>query len=483
MIAAVKKYQKRSHWQYASRYIQKDSVGYHWFRGIVNISKPSHISTAIMNADGTLSQSVFALDFDYKLATDEWKSKGKLNYDAIKAKLFEEFPFLVDYFVSACRSSSLTGFHLVFSFSPFQVGNENFKSTEDVFNSLGGCLVSACNQLGFGVDSNAWGCNRLTMNWNNPIYRIEYHHDALKRSWYGDTKLDNGRYKRENVLGDLLIAMRSHHLLKYKPKKEEWLKPDSDIIYPDIRVETKLAGLMLHVLEEENDFWTNRKELRDRFSFNPDTLKKLIGTRLPCGLLIDLHDQEICVSLDCYIDRYVDRAIMLSEGAKELKGVNLGSVDLFPPNSIPHPASLDVSVDGIKNKWIVSIAVWFKFAGFSLDRAEKILSNALPQIGGWESSSKSRDWQKRLANIYKNRPENFGILLSVNLPQWLLDFEYVKPLPVVSYGENTKKFKKVYQGEDFDARSDGFQVWRSPPFPFDDHGYEMLVEQCDFRVE
>ena len=213
----------KSHWQYANRYIQNGLVKFFWFKGIVDISKPSHISTAIKNPNGSLSQALFFLDFDYKTASEEWKVGGTLDFEAIKTRFFEEFPFLLEWYVAATKSSSLTGFHFVFAFPPYLVGHENFKKTDETYDRLGNCLIRACHKLGFGVDPHAWGCNKLTMNWNNPQYRIEFDPEPLNRAWFGDSgfRLPDGRYERKNVLGVLLRAIREHDLIKYKPKKEK----------------------------------------------------------------------------------------------------------------------------------------------------------------------------------------------------------------------------------------------------------------------
>lgn len=431
--------QRFSSYQLAKSY----KNGVWWADGIVNPRSMSHCSTAIKNADGTLTQAFLALDLDVAGTSPEFiDEKGRIDYLKIKNLLKVQFSFidLDKEFLGGWRSPS-GGIHLWFCLPPFQLNNDKFESNLRLFKACNHFLIELFQKLGVNADPSAFGVNRLFRNFRHTPGIEPLNNRALSRIWNPDNlRTGKGRWKRENVMSRWLIGLRENSYLKYQPKKkrafEENVEGHRVVFDADGRVEPRIARLCYTVAMEFEGHWQGpMSALVDLSGIADTTLYRRLGKKYLSGLEMKKADGEISVSFTASSQLYVDEMHRLMSVKSSFSGPKVKPVGLIPPDQIERPEKVNSCSEGRRNKWLLSVGVYLKFYGLNLEASLNVMRPLIPKIPNASISKAVKNWEKKLKNIFTNYQHTTGCReadLSI-LPYWLKPRETNTP-PIFQEG-------------------------------------------------
>lgn len=402
----------------------------------------SHVSTAFLNPDGSLSQAYISIDVDFDKTESIWLKGGVVCFKKIKQAIQTYLPFLMDHLVSACRSSGGKGLHLVFSISPFPIGHKNFVTAKDTFILVNRLIVKAFDSLGIGADAHAVSTNRLTMNWFNKAHVIEYNSEAEKIVWSRSAR------KRIPVLSTFHKALKNHPLVVGRAKKDicQTLETRDVLLYPHEESEVKVAKLFDHVFMEHDGQWeASISEITEVCDLDPQTVRRIKNLDLACGLRVEkvCHGEwRVIASLtDSRFSKRIHQLLEPAATAPERK--ESANVELIPLDCLWHPSEVDPDAEGERNQWLTSATIWLKICGVDQDTTAKIIGRAVTLIPGYELSSKCQRWFKVVKSIFYNRPSTFGCLPRERIPKWLLHLNEPQPLSDVEKGHFPSKKPSV----------------------------------------
>ena len=404
-----------SHFQFANYYSRKNIKKFTWIGKPIPKIYPSHLSTAFMNSDGSLSQSYISLDLDLEKTASTWISDGRINHEKFREALLRHMPFLEKYLSAICRSTGGKGIHVVLAFPPYRIGDERFEKTHSLFLYVYRLLAKGIGALGLGVDSAAIGENRLTMNWFNPEFVLYRNPEAEKMAWRRSEK------HRVSVLRELMEALEKHPLVVGRSKKVRCGTDEVDkvVLYPNKRVEPKIAKLWDYVFEEHCGAWeATAGEIGELCGISAQVVRNIQNMDLACGLAVE----QVChgvwrVTTPDYVlpevSRRIHELLRESERVRDLPKCRIFSLD-----GLLKPCDVDPEIDGERNKWLVSISVWLKVCRVSQGVAVTVVERLVRDIPGWESSAKCKAAVNVVESIYRNRPvDDFRAFQA--LPVWL----------------------------------------------------------------
>lgn len=436
----------------------------------------SHVSTAFINGNGSLSQAYLALDIDFEKTESIWHCDGKISYQKIKCAIDTYMPFLKETFVAASRSSGGRGIHLVFAVSPFLIDDERFEITQKMFLMVNRLLVRAFDDLGIGADSMAVGTNRLTMNWLNKSNLIEHQKEGEAGVW------SRSSTTRRPVLTKMLKELKNHPLVVGRSKKEicQTVEAREVLLYPHEESEPKVAKLYEHVFTEHGGQWeASISEISELCGLDPQTIRKIKNLSLACGLEVEkISHGEWRVTTRIVDARFSRRIHQLLEAdsvpPKRNEGTNF---DLIPLCALWHPSEVDPGSEGERNQWLTSASVWLKICGVVRETATHIIDSAIEWIPEAALSKKCRQGSKIVDSIYRNRTQNFGKLDSSRIPNWLIQLKGSNPLTTNEKGQFPSK-KPSEARRSLDRISGefwlGFQQWVEDSVPESER--ELIAE-------
>ena len=183
---------------------------------------------------GTQTLYTLALDLDAHRAGEQWKTKsGLMSWPRIKKFLKNEHPEIFAYIFSVVRSTGGRGLALYFAISPLELVPRTLRAQRSA-RALTELLTVFFNQHGLGADPAAAGLSRDFCNWQNPD-RCLYDNIITLRLVQS---------ARIPVVRNLLRSLKTLGLSSYIRKSER-----RDLLYPDKRVEAKLAVLYKELSE------------------------------------------------------------------------------------------------------------------------------------------------------------------------------------------------------------------------------------------
>jgi len=398
---------------------------------------PALISTAYGNANGlsTVYGLVFDLDvFDPSAPTKtsadrKWEdAEGKLDWSRMERALRAECPELAAAITHVVRSSGGRGLAVIVGINPLPIQPSTTKNQTSA-RSLQGRIAGVFSRLGFGPDPGARGLERDFPNWRD-----------LARVVFLDTsKVRSIETAREPVVTKL------HRVLNRLDKAREPFR-----LYRDARVEVGLARLALWLLGEFEPPKPKQLQLPSELSLFG------IGSAQPgLRLLGHFAEEQACATV-----RDLMHLLDLSEGfvrgvlseppewlrveriSREEGwllwvplGANLGDLvtrarDLhwrgkattvgsaWDPRELSRPENVE---DGSRNRWIVQVALSYKWAGLSYETALAKIRLRIAFVPGCATSKNCRLVKKIVKNIYRRMPENEGRFPHRDLPVWLRD--------------------------------------------------------------
>lgn len=366
------------------------------------------INTAYRNSDGSRTVFGIAFDFDAERADVKWKdASGALAWNKIRDALFKKHPEVLQYITHVTQSTGGKGFGVILSIAPLPIRPTTQKN-QTTATSLQSRLISLFSGLGFGADPSARGLVRDTPNFNDPS-RVIYRDEITKR------RIEKNS---EPVISKL------HDYLNEHEKKHR----NENRLYPDARVETGLAHLFLLLLGAgkarvnalrtplflscDTVFATTQqltietglgeKFLRDFLSDPPKWLKSAYYGREGWELRLNITDE---------LSVLWERSLALVKNPQSnLQSASVVVRDLKLPWDVE---------DGERNQWLTSLALLYKWHGYSEEAAKQKIILRMQELVGFERSRNCKQLRLILKSIYARMPETFGMHSFRELPEWI----------------------------------------------------------------
>lgn len=333
----------------------------------------SLINTAYRNSDGSRTVFGIAFDFDAERADVKWKdANGALAWNKIRDALFKKHPEVLQYITHVTQSTGGKGFGVILSIAPLPIRPTTQKN-QTTATSLQSRLISLFSGLGFGADPSARGLQRDTPNFNDPS-RVIYRDEMTKR------RIEKNS---EPVISKL------HDYLNEHEKKHR----NENRLYPDARVETGLAHLFLLLLGTRK---ARVNALRTPLFLSCDTV---LATTQQLTIETGLGEKFL--------------RDFLSDPPKWLKSAYYGREGWELRLNIT-----DVE-DGERNQWLTSLALLYKWHGYSEEAAKQKIILRMQELVGFERSRNCKQLRLILKSIYARMPETFGMHSFRELPEWI----------------------------------------------------------------
>jgi len=360
-------------------------------------ASPTHVSGYIHHGDEEKGEDEFfwydliGLDIDVNKAREDWIIEGHVNYEKFiewlqTTELFQYVGYVV-------RTAS-GGIHILLPIRPIitKKGQDWGHSTIGMAVTVQQIALALLSAIGLPPDPAAVGLHRMWANFNdqkNVLYKNEI---LIKR-------LQSSKCK-EKHLTELLRVVRNE-AKKAQPKR----------LYPDARVESKLANLWFDLLDSHMGRKSYTRADLIAFGFSYPFIARIVENEIPwLNCRVEKYHEEadkLCLSLCDNAGIYASRAHVLDMQSA------FGGLRTLHSLSAP-----ECVADGERNHWLWSIAVLLKHNGYELSTAEKVVAEAAARMPGCVGSRNCHCSNRIVRSIYRNHPELFGVCPRA-LPEWM----------------------------------------------------------------
>ena len=372
---------------------------------------PDLINTAYRNAGGSKTIYGIAFDLDAHRAAPRWLDGGGcLDWPSILDELTKKHPHIAHQVSHAVRSTGGKGIALVLAINPLPI-IASTSSNQRAAQNLQSRLINLFVAMGLGADPGARGLERDYPNFQNADRLLYENRLALRRAEQG----------REAII------TRLHAYLNELARQE---RRDTRI-YPDARAETGLAklvewllgcydpglGLRVPSYLSGSEVWASTKTLATVTGLSSKFLIKFLQ-HPPAWLEVDYAKGEgwrLRIPLGRAVQRLLPRAEML------LASAAAGTAPHKPLFSIGVIKEPHLVGDDERNAWLTSMALAYKWHGFSCEEALAKIQLRLQVMPDYECSRNCRQVRSIVRAIFKNVPETAGRFASRQLPPWMTD--------------------------------------------------------------
>ncbi len=393
---------------------------------------PALINSAYRNPTG--ERTVYGLVFDLDAfdpadpnrvhAELKWHdAEGRLDWPLMEKALRKVCPELADSITLVVRSSGGKGLAVVVGINPLPIRPTTTKN-QTAARSLQGRIAAEFTRLGFGADPFARGLERDFPNWKDPSRAIVVKTGRVRQI----------EQFRLSIVSDL------HRILNALDKTRLPFR-----LYPDARVEQGLALLVSWMFgefvpksvssflgETRPTLGGGSTALRPRSHFSDEEafvtvrqLQELTGlgegflrrflAEPPAWLLSEYVSRDegwrIRIPIRGHFAELLARARLLRTQSKRTTiGTAWSPLDLPRPEGVEH---------GMRNAWIVKLALSLKWAGFSFETTLRKVELRIPFIPGHEASRNCRQVRKIVRCLFQRMPEHEGRFPHRSLPEWM----------------------------------------------------------------
>jgi hypothetical protein len=373
---------------------------------------PDLIRTAYRNGDGSETVYGIVFDLDAHRAHPKWlDSAGRLDWPKISAYLAETHGKVFSQISYVIRSSGGKGLALLLAINPLPIQKSTEKNQQVALN-LQSRLVALLSRLGLGADPGARGVVRDFPNFLNPERCLYENRLAQRRAEQG----------REPVLRNL------HRYLN----ELEACERRQDRIYNDARAEGGLARLVAWLLGAKDGqeglpeasflsgetLWASTVQLQKLTGLSDKFLRRFLNSP-PSWLRVEYVEAgwRLSIPLGGSVQRLLPRAEDLL--TREERGGGGARARLHcSVGSIKRPELVE---DGERNAWLTSLALAYKWHGFSREEAQAKVQLRMAALPGCEYSRNCRQARSIVKAIYRNLPHMAGRFSDRSLPEWLTD--------------------------------------------------------------
>lgn len=299
---------------------------------------------------------------------------SKLVLKAIK----KNYPELRQY-ISHVTKTRNDGLSLVIKFPPFQLAD---RKLADWVRGLQMRLGTMLKALGLGVDQGAYGLIRDIPNFVNRDARAYVNQRKLEKPRHIQRKDGNNNPIR-NVLSELSAVVQRYKSIWDQGKKKNL----SQYLYPDLRVERKLAEFYLRTEFKFTQTFHSQKEMAAAIGVTPVTLRKMLkNPALQNWLVVERATLG-----------YIVRRVMDAKLFERAKAVIEGRAD--NPWMIKDASEVR---DGERNNYIYRTAIILRDNSFNQFIATRIIGELCKNMEGHESSVNVRRIREIVQSIFEN---------------------------------------------------------------------------------
>jgi len=388
-------------------------------------------STYIYNQDGSEVLRYIRLDIDAEKTLDCWKEDGAVSWTLISREL-EKYPVIRKQVEKVILSRSKRGLHILLGIAPLPLISESIKA-QMLARKIQSNLITCFNELGIGADPAGRGLKLLFSTYRNHDNVVHSNQILTKNIEKSAKKFGGIRVNYLNILNNACEEM----LVNLGIKK-------GNRLYPDLRLEIKIARLFLFTLGmyrplEINSTLFENKNSADQDYFDIINYAKINTVELNCEQISEIMETE---KRNIYgkfwekeeikelfnIDKTIDNTIKIS--VKETRNLHKKiqralSIWNYQPSELKLNLIRPENVlDGSRNSAIVSWALAMKWNGIAPESALNCLTELVKFIPDYENAKKSckkSQLKATINSVYRNRRELEGWIREV-LPEWICEF-------------------------------------------------------------
>ncbi|APJ05275.1 hypothetical protein [Silvanigrella aquatica] len=393
---------------------------------------PELQSTYLYNQDGSEVLRYIRLDIDAEKTIDSWKDEnGVVSWTLISREL-EKYPGIKRQIEKVILSRSKRGIHILIGLAPLPLISESIQA-QLLARKIQSNLITCFNELGIGADPAGRGLKLLFSTYRN--------HENLVHS---NQILTKNIEKSAKKLG----AVRVNYLNNLNNACEEMLEKlgikRGNRLYPDLRLEVKIARLFLFVLGMYQPIEINSTLFENKVTTDQDYLNNISYAKINT---VELNYEQIAEIMatekrNIYgkfwdkkeikelfnIDKTIDNTIRIS--VKETRNLHKMiqralSIWNYQPSELKLNLIRPENVlDGSRNSAIVSWALAMKWSGIDSENALKCLTEMVKIIPDCENAKKSckkSQLKATINSIYRNRRELEGWIRE-ELPEWISEY-------------------------------------------------------------
>lgn len=395
---------------------------------------PDLQSTHMFNQDGSEVLRYIRLDIDANKTLPCWKDEnGAVSWPLISGEL-EKNPDLRPIkrqIEKVTLSRSKKGLHILIGIAPLPLSSESVKA-QMLARKIQSNLITCLNEIGIGADPYGKGLKVLFSTYRNQDNLIHSNQILSKNIEKSGKKLGGVRINYLNILNNAC---------------EKWLVSlgikGGYKLYPDIRLETKIAKLFLftlgmyHPIEVNSTLFDNKVTTNQDYitnisyakintiELNYEQIAEIMGTEKR-NVYGKFWDKEEIKSL-FYIDKTIDNTIRISvKDSVSLHKKIQRAIAIW--NYQPSELKLNLIrpenvLDGTRNSAITSWVLTMKWCGIepktALECVKEMVKN-IPDHYSARKSCKDSQLQATVNSVYRNRRELEGwIKEKENLPDWI----------------------------------------------------------------
>ena len=390
---------------------------------------PDLQTTYLYNQDGSEILRYIRLDIDANKTLPIWKDEhGAVSWSLISKEL-DKYPVIKRQIEKVTLSRSKRGLHILIGIAPLPLINESMQA-QMLARKIQSNLITCFNEIGIGADPSGRGLKVLFSTYRNQNNLIHSNQILTKNIEKSAKKFGGVRVNYLNILNNACEKMLISLGIKGGYR-----------LYPDIRLETKIAKLFLFTLGMYQPMQVNSTLFENKVTTDHDYIDNISYAKINT---IELNYEQIAEIMGTekrniygkfwekeeiknlfYIEKTIDNTLKLSvkdSVSLHKKIQRATAIWNYKPNELKlnliHPENV---LDGSRNSAITSWVLNMKWCGIEPEKAlecvEKMVKN-IPDVYNAKKSCKKSQLKATVSSIYRNRRELQGWLKD-DLPDWI----------------------------------------------------------------
>jgi hypothetical protein len=393
---------------------------------------PELQSTYMYNQNGLEVLRYIRLDIDAEKTSPCWKDDNGVVSWSLISKELDKYPAILKQIEKIILSRSKRGLHILLGIAPLPLISESIQA-QLLARKIQSNLITCFNELGIGADPAGRGLKLLFSTYRNKENVIHSNQILTKNIEKSAKKFGGVRVNYLNILNNACEEM----LVNLGIKK-------GNRLYPDLRLEVKIARLFLFTLGmyrplDLNSTLFENKNSADQDYFDIINYAKINTVELNYEQISEImatekrniygkfwEKEEIKELFN--IEKTIDNTIKISvrESRNLHKKIQRAlSIWNYQPSELKLNLIRPENVqDGSRNSAIVSWALAMKWSGIDSETALKCLTEIvkfIPEHEHAKKSCKKSQLKATINSIYRNRRELQGWIRQ-ELPEWIEEF-------------------------------------------------------------
>ena len=393
---------------------------------------PELQSTYLYNQDGSEVLRYIRLDIDAEKTMDCWKDENGVVSWALISRELEKYPVIRKQVEKVILSRSKRGIHILIGIAPLPLISESIQA-QLLARKIQSNLITCFNELGIGADPAGRGLKLLFSTYRNHDNLVHSNQILTKNIEKSAKKLGAVRVNYLNILNNACEEM----LEKLGIKK-------GNRLYPDLRLEVKIARLFLFSLgmyrpiEVNSALFENKVTTEQDYfdvinyaninsiELNYEQIAEIMATekRNIYGKFWDKKEIKELFNVEKTIDNTIKISVKEKRNLHKMIQRALSIWNYQPSELKLNLIRPENVLDGSRNSAIVSWALAIKWSGIDSETALKCLTEMvkiIPECENAKKSCKKSQLKATINSIYRNRRELEGWIRQ-ELPEWIREY-------------------------------------------------------------